>query len=85
MTGTQALKGSKARSVIPAALCEHIVNICEEEYRECSVCHEPMQTGYCIDDGEEYFCSDDCLHSCYSAKEYEELCEQDRGYWTDWF
>ena len=29
-TGTQGLKGSKERSIIPKALCEHIVNICEE-------------------------------------------------------
>lgn len=29
-TGTQGLKGSKERSVIPAALCQHIVDICEE-------------------------------------------------------
>lgn len=29
-TGTQGLKGTKDRSVIPAALCEHIVDICEE-------------------------------------------------------
>ena len=29
-TGTQGLKGSKERSVIPAKLCEHIVKICEE-------------------------------------------------------
>lgn len=29
-TGTQGLKGSKERSVIPKALCEHIVDICEE-------------------------------------------------------
>lgn len=29
-TGTQALSGSKERSVIPAALCDHIVKICEE-------------------------------------------------------
>lgn len=28
-TGTQGLKGSRERSVIPAMLCEHIVNICE--------------------------------------------------------
>lgn len=28
-TGTQGLKGSKERSVIPAELCEHIVDICE--------------------------------------------------------
>lgn len=29
-TGTQGLKGSKERSIIPKALCEHIVEICEE-------------------------------------------------------
>lgn len=29
-TGTQGLKGSKERSVIPEKLCEHIVAICEE-------------------------------------------------------
>ena len=29
-TGTQGLKGSKERSVIPKELCEHIVSICEE-------------------------------------------------------
>ena len=28
-TGTQGLKGSRERSVIPPALCEHIVSICE--------------------------------------------------------
>ncbi len=28
-TGTQGLKGSKERSVIPSMLCEHIVDICE--------------------------------------------------------
>ena len=30
ITGTQGLKGSKERSVIPAELCRHIVKICEE-------------------------------------------------------
>lgn len=29
-TGIQAMSSSKTRSVIPAELCEHIVNICEE-------------------------------------------------------
>lgn len=29
-TGTQGLKGSVERSVIPSLLCEHIVSICEE-------------------------------------------------------
>ena len=30
-TGTQGLKGSVERSIIPQKLCEHIVSICEEE------------------------------------------------------
>lgn len=29
-TGTQGLKGSKERSIIPEALCQHIVEICEK-------------------------------------------------------
>lgn len=29
-TGTQGLKGSKERAVIPKMLCEHIVDICEQ-------------------------------------------------------
>lgn len=29
-TGTQALKNSMEKSIIPSALCEHIVSICEE-------------------------------------------------------
>ena len=29
-TGTQAIKGAKARSMIPEELCKHIVDICEE-------------------------------------------------------
>lgn len=29
-TGTQGIKGSKDRSIIPSQLCEHIVDICEE-------------------------------------------------------
>lgn len=30
-TGTQGVKGKKERAIIPAQLCEHIVEICEEE------------------------------------------------------
>ena len=31
-TGTQKIKGSKDRSRIPTQLCEHIVDICEEQF-----------------------------------------------------
>lgn len=43
-----------------------------------------MTEGYCIRDGEEYFCSDDCLSSTYSPEEYDELCQEDLAYWTSW-
>jgi hypothetical protein len=33
-TGTQGLKGSRERSVIPTLLCEHIVKICEDHFNE---------------------------------------------------
>lgn len=33
-TGTQGLKGSKERAIIPEQLCEHIVDICEMEHVE---------------------------------------------------
>lgn len=32
-TGTQGLKGAKERSVIPAMLCDHIVDICERSFK----------------------------------------------------
>ena len=43
-----------------------------------------MTSGYVIDDGIEYYCSDDCLYSVYSEEEYECLCADDLAYWTDW-
>ena len=33
-TGTQGIKGSKDRAIIPRELCEHIVNICGKEGAE---------------------------------------------------
>lgn len=35
-TGTQGIKGSKDRSVIPRALCEHIVKMCEQHTEQSS-------------------------------------------------
>ena len=52
--------------------------------RKCINCGKEMHSGYCIHDGEEYFCSDDCLNAWYSEKEYEELCENEQGYYTEW-
>lgn len=81
-TGTQGLKNAREKARIPVALCNHIVDICE--MRICTCCGKPMMDGYCINDGDKYFCSNDCLHSTYSEKKYEELYAEDAAYWTQW-
>ena len=50
----------------------------------CSECGKPMTSGYCIADGEEYYCSDECLHKHYTEEEYNEMYENDEAYWTTW-
>ena len=62
----------------------HLVNLQNEENRVCTCCGNKMWSGYVIRDGEEYFCSDDCLSGWYSEEEYDELCQADEAYWTEW-
>ena len=54
--------------------------------RICDECHRPMIEGFCIDDGREHYCSEQCLHRFYSDKEYEAMYNQGKGnsYWTVW-
>ena len=43
-----------------------------------------MIQGYCIRDGEEYFCGDECLGTRYSPAEYLRLYQHGDGYWSQW-
>jgi hypothetical protein len=54
--------------------------------RSCSHCGKEMSEGYCINGGEEYYCSDDCLHTKMTQEEYLELYDEGNGdsYWTTW-
>ena len=53
--------------------------------RVCSKCGKIMKEGYCIENGYEYYCSDECLESEMTMEEYLELYELDNGtYWTEW-
>ena len=63
-------------------LSEHL-----DSLRICDACNRPMIEGYCIDDGQEHYCSDDCLHSYYSEEEYIEMSDDEKGnsYWTVWW
>jgi hypothetical protein len=58
--------------------------------RCCNRCDNGMNEGYFAN--YEYFCSDKCLHTQYTAEEWEELAsdgvEDEEGndyyYWTEW-
>ena len=55
--------------------------------RTCDHCgKKPMTEGYCIDNGCEYYCSDECLHANISKEDYEKLYDNGNGdsYWTEW-
>lgn len=63
-----------------------VANLELEHIRVCSECGKPMYEGYCIENGAEYYCSDECLHQNLSEKQYERLYDEGRGdsYWTSW-
>lgn len=52
--------------------------------RTCDYCGKNMIEGFCIFDGEQYYCSEECLHTVYTQAEYDLLYETDCAYWTDW-
>ena len=59
--------------------------------RQCDECGSGMNEGYVVNGGEEYYCTEECLHKHYSADEWIEMCGDDDdddndsdSYWTDW-
>ena len=62
----------------------------DEEFRVCSECGDVMIDGYVINDGDEYYCCDECLHKHYTEEEYLNLYydgdfDGESTYYTQWF
>lgn len=53
--------------------------------RRCNHCGAIVNIGYCIRDGEEYYCGADCLEKVYTETEYSELHKAGEAYWTIWY
>ncbi len=72
------IRQSKASELVDELDLEHI--------RVCSECGKPMTEGFCIEDGAEYYCSEECLHKNLTEEEYDNLYDDGRGnsYWTSW-
>lgn len=60
------------------------MRVTDPNYRTCSHCGKRMVEGYCLYEGADYYCSDDCLHAEMTHEEYMEAYEADDAYWTDW-
>ena len=54
--------------------------------RKCDDCGKVFNEGFCIESGEEYYCSKKCLHKHIPEKEWTELYDDGNGdsYWTSW-
>lgn len=72
------IRHSKASELVDELGLEHI--------RVCCECGKPMTEGYCIENGAEYYCSEECLHKNLTDEEYENLYDEGRGdsYYTSW-
>lgn len=44
-----------------------------------------MTEGFCLDGGEAYYCSKECLHHDFTEEEWEAECRSgNESYWTQW-
>lgn len=58
----------------------------EKQCRRCSECGKLMVAGYCVDMGEAYYCSEQCLYTQFGneAGWLEECKNNDQSYYTEW-
>ena len=52
--------------------------------RICSECGKEMEQGYCLYDGDQYYCSDKCLNKNYSNAKYKILYKCGLAYYSEW-
>jgi len=57
-----------------------------ESLRVCSRCNALTKEGYVVNDGDEIFCSDQCLSVNYPPEVWAEMSKDDNkhNYWTRW-
>jgi hypothetical protein len=58
----------------------------EKITRYCDHCGAAMQEGFTVHEGDEYYCTEPCLHAHYTPEQWEELYDDGEGdsYWTEW-
>lgn len=56
-----------------------------EDERKCFICLKKMSSGFVIESGLKYYCSDDCLHFDYTDEEWKTIYDEGNSdsYWTE--
>ena len=74
------------RNIAYEEVGQDLLKIINNHPRLCSICSKPMDEGYCIENGMEYYCSDECLHEVYDDEEWQLMYEDGNGdsYWSEW-
>ena len=74
------------RNIVHDELGQDLLKIINNHPRLCNICSKPMDEGYCIENGMEYYCSDECLHEVYDDDEWQLMYEDGNGdsYWSEW-
>ena len=61
---------------------DYMIENGEKFARKCSHCNKPTNEVYIVNDGDEYYCSDDCLHEHYTPIQWARMYKNEVGYWT---
>lgn len=59
----------------------------EKFARKCDHCDKLFNEGYCLNGGERYYCSDDCLFKAEGKNAHEDFAigdDDSESYWTVW-
>lgn len=74
------------RELTPEEIEAYDLTNLNAEMKICSECGREMIEGYCIENGLDYYCSDECLHKNMTEEEYLELYDDGNGdsYYTEW-
>ena len=74
-----------SEDVIAEAFIDRVYVLKGIDLRRCSVCGKLMREGYMFDNGESYYCSDECLHVDFLDIDWQRECEKNmNSCWTQW-
>jgi hypothetical protein len=70
---------------------DYIIANGQKFLRKCDKCGCGMNEGYVVYNGEEHYCTEECLNKVYTKEQWTEMYEESEenggsdNYWTEWY